>query len=436
MRFDHVRTIAKREYLLRVKGKAFWLSTLGMPLLVLAATILPSLLLSLAPAKERMVVVDATAKIAPELMRKAPEEPSGNKTSEEKAEGAKKESEIELVVEAPQADRARQEKELDRRVLDREISAWIRIDEAALASGKFSYRARSTSGFVTQSVVEHRLSDAVRRARLSAAGLDPARAEELMRDVELDTVRISAEGSQREVGLAGAALAYIIFMMLFVAIQVWGQQVMTGILDEKSSRIVEVLVSAVKPFELMLGKLIGIGSVGLIQFAIWILTSAIVTSPGVSVALAYLPKDVSLPQIGVGAALHLAIFFVLGFFVFSSFYAALGAAFNNIQEAQQMAAPLILLLVVPVFLAPRLINDPDSTLSVVLSLVPIFSPLLMTLRLAIRMPPLWQVLLAEVLTASFVVLMVWASARIYRVGILMYGKKPTFGELARWLRRA
>ncbi|HEV7672825.1 MAG TPA: ABC transporter permease [Thermoanaerobaculia bacterium] len=436
MRLDHVFTIAKREYLLRLKGKAFWLSTLGMPLLVLAATVLPSLLLSLAPAQEKMVVVDVTGKIAPELRRKEAAAPSGEQPPAKKAESPKKESEIEFVVEPPKADRARQAKALDQRVLDGEISAWILIDEAALSSGRFSYRARSTSGFVTQSVVERRLSNAVRRARLAAAGLDPARAEELMQDVELDTVRVSVEGGRLEVGLAGAALAYIVFMMLFVAIQIWGQQVMTGILDEKSSRIVEVLVSAVRPFELMLGKLLGIGSVGLTQFAIWILTAAVVTSPGVAMALAYLPKDVTLPSIGIWTALHLVLFFVLGFFVFSSFYAALGAAFNNIQEAQQMAAPLILLLVVPVFLAPRLINDPDSTLSVVLSLVPIFSPLLMTLRLAIRMPPLWQVLLAEVLTASFVVLMVWASARIYRVGILMYGKKPTFGELARWLRRA
>jgi ABC-2 type transport system permease protein len=431
MRLDHTLSIAKREYLLRVKGKAFWLSTLALPLLVLAATILPSLLLSMSAARERMVVIDRTAKVAPELKRAAAEEPD-----ETKADAKEKKSEIEFVFEAPKANPAQQEKEMDRRVLDREISAWILIDDAALSSGKFSYRARSTSGFVTQSIVERRLARAVQRLRLSQAGVDPARVEELMKSVDLDTVRVSEEGGQREIGLAGAALAYIVFMMLFAAIQVWGQQVMTGILDEKTSRVVEVLVSAVKPFDLMLGKLVGIGSVGLTQFAIWILTSAIVTSPGVAMALAYLPKDVALPQIGVGVAFHIAVFFVLGFFVFSSFYAALGAAFNNLQEAQQTAAPLIFLLVVPVFLAPRLINDPDSTLSVVLSLVPIFSPLLMTLRLAIRMPPLWQVLLAEVLTASFVVLMVWAAARIYRVGILMYGKKPTFGELARWLRRA
>ncbi len=436
MRLDHVFTIAKREYLLRVKGKAFWLSTLGMPVLVLAATVLPSLLLSLSPSTERLVVVDSTGKIAPELARKendgAESEPTGGKRNLSK----KKPSEIELLVEPAAADRARQEKELDRRVLDSEISAWIRIDEAALAAGKFSYRARSTSGFVTQSIVERRLSDTVRRARLAAAGLDPARGDELMRDIALDTVRVSAEGDRREVGLAGAALAYIIFMMLFVAIQIWGQQVMTGILDEKSSRIVEVLVSAVRPFELMLGKLLGIGSVGMTQFAIWILTAAVVTSPGIAMALAFLPEGVTLPAIGLGVAFHLVLFFVLGFFLFSSFYAALGAAFNNMQEAQQMAAPVMLLVMVPVFLAPRVINDPDSTLSVVLSLVPLFSPLLMTLRLAIRMPPLWQVLLAEVLTTGFVILMVWGSARIYRVGILMYGKKPTFAELARWLRRA
>lgn len=433
MRLDHTLSIAKREYLLRVKGKTFWLSTLGLPILVLAATILPSLLLAMSSAKERMVVIDRTGKVAPELKRAAADEPKATPADTKDKE---KKSEIEFVFEAPKADPARQEKELDRRVLDREISAWILIDDAALSSGTFSYRARSTSGFVTQSVVERRLARAVQRLRLAEAGVDPARTEGLMKGVELDTVRVSEEGGRREIGLAGAAVAYIVFMMLFAAIQVWGQQVMTGILEEKSSRIVEVLVSAVKPFDLMLGKLAGIGSVGLTQFGIWILTSAVVTSPAVVTALAFLPKDVALPQIGLWVAFHIVVFFVLGFFLFSSFYAALGAAFNNIQEAQQTAAPLIFLLVVPVFLAPKVINDPDSTLSVVLSMVPIFSPLLMTLRLAIRMPPLWQVLLAEVLTASFVVLMVWASARIYRVGILMYGKKPTFGELARWLRRA
>lgn len=432
MRLDHTLSIAKREYLLRVKGKAFWLSTLGLPILVLAATILPSLLLAMSSAKERMVIVDRTGRVAPELKRAAADEPKAPADPKEKG----KESEIEFVFEAPKPNPAQQEKELDQRVLASEISAWILIDDAALSSGTFSYRARSTSGFVTQSVVERRLARAVQRLRLAEVGVDPARTEELMKGIDLDTVRVSEEGGRREIGLAGAALAYIVFMMLFVAIQVWGQQVMTGILDEKSSRIVEVLVSVVRPFELMLGKLLGIGSVGLTQFAIWILTAAALTAPGVGMAVALLPKDVSLPEIGIGVVLHLIIFFVLGFFVFSSFYAALGAAFNNVQEAQQMAAPLILLLTVPVFLAPKVINDPDSTLSVVLSMVPIFSPLLMTLRLAIRMPPLWQVLLAEILTAGFVFFMVWSCARIYRVGILMYGKKPTFGELARWLRRA
>ncbi len=432
MRLDHTLSIAKREYLLRVKGKAFWLSTLGLPILVLAATILPSLLLAMSSAKERMVIVDRTGKVAPELKRAAADEPKAPTDPKEK----EKTSEIEFVFEAPKPNPAQQEKELDQRVLASEISAWILIDDAALSSGTFSYRARSTSGFVTQSVVERRLARAVQRLRLAEVGVDPARTEELMKGIDLDTVRVSEEGGKREVGLAGAALAYIIFMMLFVAIQIWGQQVMTGILDEKSSRIVEVLVSAVRPFELMLGKLLGIGSVGMTQFAIWVLTAAVVTSPGIAMALAFLPEGVTLPAIGLGAAFHLVLFFVLGFFLFSSFYAALGAAFNNMQEAQQMAAPVMLLVMVPVFLAPRVINDPDSALSVVLSLVPLFSPLLMTLRLAIRMPPLWQVLLAEVLTLGFVVLMVWGSARIYRVGILMYGKKPTFGELARWLRRA
>ncbi|HXU45068.1 MAG TPA: ABC transporter permease [Thermoanaerobaculia bacterium] len=429
MRPDHVFAVARREYMLRIRGKAFWLSTLGLPLFIAAATIVPSLLLSRSPARERLVIVDETGKIAGELRR-------DEGKSDPKLPPSRRPAELDLRFEPARADRAAQDAALDGQVLAEAIDAWIRIDEASLASGKLTYRGRSTSNFLTQELLERRLTDAVRRVRLREAGLDPRRADDLLRGTELETVRVSATGNRREVGLAGAAVAYIIFLMLFVAIQIWGQQVMTGVLEEKSSRIVEVLVSAVKPFDLMLGKLLGICAVGLTQFGIWIATAAVVTAGPIAAMLAFLPEGVSLPPLGVAAVFHLAVFFVLGFLVFASLYAALGAAFNDIREAQQMAGPLIIVLMVPVFLAARIINDPDSPLSIGFSLVPLFAPLLMALRIAIHMPPAWQVLLSEALTAGFVLFMVWACARIYRVGILMYGKKPTLGEIARWVRRA
>jgi ABC-2 type transport system permease protein len=133
-------------------------------------------------------------------------------------------------------------------------------------------------------------------------------------------------------------------------------------------------------------------------------------------------------------ALQFLLFFVLGFFVYASFYAALGAAFNSLQEAQQVAGTLGILFAIPAMLMPMIINAPSSTLSTVMSLIPLFSPVLMPMRIVTETPPAWQVLTAYVLTAAFLTLMVWICGRIYRIGILMYGKKPTIPELLRWVR--
>jgi ABC-2 type transport system permease protein len=252
--------------------------------------------------------------------------------------------------------------------------------------------------------------------------------------VELKTERISASGSRKEVALAGAAFGYILFFMLYITLAIWGQQVMQGVLEEKSSRVIEVIVSAVKPFELMMGKLTGICAVGLTQFGIWLFTFSILTLPGILAAIATLPEGVTLPTLTPFMLLNFFLLFVLGFFVFSTVYAAIGAAFNNVQEAQQVAGVAVFFLVIPVFLMFRIINDPSSTFAVVMSLIPVFTPLLMTLRIALEMPPVWQLLLAYALTLGFLWCAVWACGRIYRVGILMYGKKPTFQELWKWMR--
>jgi ABC-2 type transport system permease protein len=221
-----------------------------------------------------------------------------------------------------------------------------------------------------------------------------------------------------------------------MTIAIWGQQVMTGVLEEKGSRIVEVLVASVRPFDLLMGKLVGICCLGLTQIAIWFATLIALTAPGVVASIAFLPEGVHLPTVTLLLAVNFAIYFVLGFLVFASFYAAIGAAFNNVQEAQQVAAFVVFFLIAPLFLMFRIVNDPDSTLAVVTSLIPPFTPLLMMLRIALQPPPAWQVLLSYVLTLGFLWGMIWLAARIYRTGILMYGKKPTIQEIWRWVRYA
>lgn len=432
MRLENVVVVARREYLQRVRTKGFWIATLILPLFVVAAAVVPSIIMAKSRTEQQVVVVDATGRVAPGLLEKRPDEA--------RPEMMDRVAKFEFLVEKPAGDPQAQRAALDRRVLDKEIDAWIWIDAGVLTGGPVAspveYHAKSVSNFMTQEVLRDDLSSVVQRVRFAEAGLDPDRIGSLSAPVDLETVRVSKDGSRAEGGLAGAAFAYILFLLLYMVLVIWGQQVMQGVLEEKSSRIIEVVLSAVKPFELMMGKLTGICMAGLTQFGIWMVTLAIVSTPGVIASIAGLPEGVKLPTITPAMVLHFILLFILGFFVFSTLYAAIGAAFNNLQEAQQVAGVVVFFLVIPIFLMFPIINDPSSTFAVVISLVPLFTPLLMTLRISLEMPPLWQILLAYALTLGFIVGMVWMCARVYRIGILMYGKKPTVQELWKWIRYA
>jgi ABC-2 type transport system permease protein len=198
--------------------------------------------------------------------------------------------------------------------------------------------------------------------------------------------------------------------------------------------VVEVIISSARPFELMLGKLLGLGGAAFTQFGLWMIALVTLTAPGLISAIASLPEDVGIPSLSVGQALEIVAFFLLGFFVYSTLFAAVGASFNNVQEAQQLAWVPMSMIILPMLFFVPVINDTGGTLAQVLSLIPPLTPMLMPLRVAVEMPPAWEILLALALTAGFVWLMILLCGRIYRVGILMYGKKPTLKEIVRWVR--
>lgn len=426
MRLDKMLVLARREYLVRVKTKGFWIALLALPLFMGAIFVVPTLLIAKTRAELALTLVDATgrglgAAVAADVAERGEESAMAN---------------VEIAVVPAAADREAQAAELDRRLVGEEIDAWIALDEATLAEGRAEYRGRSVSNTLTQRLIERAISSAVREARLADAGYDPAEVAALIEDVELATVRVSESGSRAEAGEAGFAIAYGLFFLLYMVLLIWGQQVLNGVLEEKSSRVVEVIASAARPFDLMMGKLLGIGGAALTQLAVWMVCIAALTAPAVVQSMAFLPEDAGLPEIGVAHVLWVLVFFVLGFFVYSTMYAAVGAAFENLQDAQNMVFLPTFSIVLPVFFIIPVINDSDSMLAVVLSLIPLMTPILMPLRIAVEMPPWWQLLLGAAITGGFVVLMVWLAARVYRVGILMYGKKPTVKELWRWMRYA
>ncbi|HYL04926.1 MAG TPA: ABC transporter permease [Thermoanaerobaculia bacterium] len=441
MRLEHAVIVGRREYLARIRSKGFWIATVAVPAFIGAVVLGPSLLMSKTSTEQRLAVVDATGSgLGQELVEAlAPSGKDGGQAVHRGRRGG--EGQVRFVVRlvppaAGAAAQAAQRAELDAMVRRREIGAWIWIGREDVAANRFEYHAESLSNVITQEALKQRISEVVGKWRLRQAGYDAAKVAALVRPLEAQTVRISATGSRAEGGAAGFFLAFVLFFMLYMGILLYGNQVMQGVLEEKGSRIIEVLAAAVKPTELMLGKLGGICLVALTQLAIWAAAIAVVTTPGLLAALVSMPPEMKLPVLAPSLWLNFFLLFLCGFFLFATFYAMLGAAFNSAQEAQQLAGLPAIFVVAPAVFMVQIINDPDSALSVGLSLVPPLTPLVMMLRIATRMPPLWQLLAAYGLAAAAIAAMIWLCARVYRVGILMYGKKPTLQEIWHWVRRA
>lgn len=415
--------VAKREYVTRIRSKGFWIATVSIPLLMGALMVVPSLIMTTTRAEETIALVDTTGQLGDEIA--AGLERFGAIGGEQAV------FDVELVE--PRDDREALRAELDRRVLEGEISAWAWITREGLEQNRIEYHAESVSNFLTQQVLASQVSEIVRARRLADAGFEVETIARLSRPIGLETVRISEAGSRAEGGVGAFALAIALFVILYTTILLYGNQVMLGVLEEKSSRVVEILLAAVSPVELLGGKLTGICCVALTQLGVWLGTAAVLTAPGV-VTLAFLPEGFELPTLPLPLLMHVVGYFLLGFFLFATFYAMVGAAFNNQQEAQQFSAIGVIFVVAPWMVFMPVLNDPDSTLAVVTSLFPLFTPLLMVLRMAVEMPPVWQIALSYLLTLAACAGMVFLAARVYRVGILMYGKKPSPREIWRWIR--
>jgi ABC-2 type transport system permease protein len=264
--------------------------------------------------------------------------------------------------------------------------------------------------------------------RLAGAGLDPAKVNDLTRELNLKRIRVSETGEREDKG-AATFLALILLMILYISILLWGQAVLTSVIEEKTSRVVEVMASGVPTTTLLLGKLLGVGGAGLTQFLAWALSLFVV-----SLASAGSIGSFTMPEITPLMLVSFVAFFLLGFFFYAALYAAIGASVNTVQEAQGLVFPVMLPIILAMVCWPAVLQSPDGPLAVTVSMIPGMSPLIMFLRIVVLTPPLWQIALSIALLVLGILAVVWVAARVYRVGILMYGKRPTFPELMRWVR--
>ena len=421
---NRILAIIRREYLERVRTKAFWISTLVVPFFLGAVMILPAYLAARGGGEFSVAVIDLSGRFFDPIRDEIDRLLAGD---DEKLS-------VTLVLQDPGPDPVATRERLKNEVQNKRFDGVLVIPATMPDEGQPEYVAPNVAAFKLLSVLERSVNSVMVADRLTGAGLDPDQVRELTHRVGLKTLKLGKGGEETRDQGQSFMLAYIFVMIIYMTVLMYGIYVMRGVLEEKSSHVVEVIISTVKPFELMLGKILGIGAVGLTQFLIWSVLMAAVSAPGMVSAMGM--GDIGLPTIPVQLLVFFVVYFVLGFLLYGTLYAGVGAAFDTEQEAQNFQGLVTMLLIVPMVLMIQIINQPDGTLAVVLSLFPFFTPMLMFLRLTLVPVPAWQVAASVVLMVAAILACTWIVAKIYRVGILMHGSKPKLKDLIRWVREA
>ncbi|WP_306353008.1 ABC transporter permease [Flavobacterium sp. '19STA2R22 D10 B1'] len=428
--------IIKREFIAKVRNKSFIVMTFLSPLLIVAMSVLIGYLAHMNEGNVKQIAVhDAsgffkgdfknTKEIAYHDVSSSSLESIKDSVAKEKYEG---------VIYVP--------KSSDVKALAKNIQ-YISNDSPSLS-------------FIGS--VEHIVEEKLTRINFANSGLDYDLVEKTRADVNIGLSKISGEESIKglnEIKLAiGVFFGYLIMMFIII----YGNMVMRSVIEEKTNRIIEIIISSVKPFQLMMGKIIGTSLAGILQFTIWAIVGFVLLI-GLSTFFGIQPGQTALVQpemmdaakegMNSTAQMYLAelwnlpiatilvaflIYFIGGYFLYSSFYAAIGAAVDSETDTQQFLLPILLPLMLAVYVGfLTVLNDPHGTIATVFSIVPLTSPIVMMMRIPFRVP-WWQLALSITLLFGTFFAVVWFAAKIYRIGILMYGKKPTYKELFKWLK--
>lgn len=417
-------SVIKREYIQIVRTKGFIIGTILGPVLMASFIVVPIVISTVSVGQqEKIGVIDLSQEIFGAL--------------DKKLDHRLKDGTRRYLLEkyGPSADPEMLRKDLNKRVLDRELSAYIFIPKNISEGGSAEYVSQHVSDFDKLKNINEALNSVVIENRLKKEGLDPGKIAQYIRRVEFKTIKVTKKGEEEETG-GTFLISYLLVIILYMTLFFYGAIIMRGVIEEKTSRVVEIVLSSLKPFELMAGKILGIAAVGFTQYAIWAIFGFSASRYSRSLISSFFPSasGFKLPSIPPYIFIYFVVFFILGYFLYGTVYAAIGSMVNSEKEAQQLLFPVTMFLIVPILLMMFVMRAPNSTFSVVLSLIPFFAPILMLLRICVFMPSFIQVGGSIVILLLTIFLMVWLTAKIYRVGILMYGKRPSFQEIIKWIR--
>ncbi len=435
---NHLPLIIKREYLTKVKNRSFIIMTFLSPLIMIALIAVVAYLSQLNNDKKRFIsVLDET-----EYLKDVFQNTSN--TTYTFLNGLSLEDAKALV------------KEKD----DYGLLHIAKVDSLVDVSEHVKFYSEESPSLTVISGIERKIEKRLREMKLQQDGVSLAQIEASKISVDIEQESFEGEKSSKIDNIIKLAFGGIAGYLLFMFIIIYGNMIMRSVIEEKTSRIIEVIISSVKPIQLMMGKIIGTSLAGVTQFAIWVMLGGVllvVVSSifGIDMSQASSQQQELMNQAmqaeGAQAMaenlinsinnlplLNLVIafmfFFIGGYLLYSSLYAAIGAAVDNETDTQQFMLPILMPLILAVYVGVfTVIEDPHGTVSTVFSFVPLTSPVVMLMRIPFGVP-IWQQLLSLFLLIGTFIFAVWFAAKIYRVGILMYGKKPTYKELFKWLK--
>lgn len=414
-----LKIIVAREYLERVKRKSFIISTILMPLFMVAMMALPTVLLLLSGPEEcKIGVIDDSGKIAQTLQ--GGDEISFVSITDQTFEQAKDNSEFDAFL-------------------------VIGPDVVANPNASITFYTQGAPSIQTEQFVASQIENTIETIRINNSGVENLR--DIMKsvkvEVDMKTFRLDQEEETATSSMLSYAMGFLATFILYMFIMLYGNMVMNSIIEEKNNRVLELVVTSVNPTWLMMGKIIGVGLVALTQMLVWaviilicsawvlpMLTAMASNADGSMMAAMSQLTDVGFMS---EYLLYLILFLVGGYFFYASIYAAIGSAVDNLQDASQLQTVAVLPIILAFVISMTVVNDPNSTLAMWTSFIPFTSPMVMMARMPFGIAG-WQMAVSIVVLYAGFVGMVWVAAKIYRVGIFMYGKKPTFGDLMRWVR--
>ncbi len=429
--------VMKREFLEFVQTKTFMIGTLLGPLLMAGFIALEVFILTRTGGGDyTLTVVDQSGaniggRFAGTLPGIASSIPLGKPTSY-KTQVINEPANLQEVTDS-----------LEQRIAADSLDGYLLIPSGILAGDEASYHGRNATSQTVTNTLRLALQTTVQSARLTAQGIDPASVAGALKPVRLDAEKTGGKGVSGSAE-GGQMIGFFMAFAIYLVVLLYGAAIMNGVLEEKRDKIVEVIVSSLRARDLMLGKVLGIAGAGLLQMMVWVITVGLVLAYAGSIATilnlgpekaqAFNQVSQMLPDVPLSVGIVFLLFFAGGFFIYSTLYATIGSIATTNQEAQQLIFPAMMPLIIGFFMSMVAVENPDSTMSKVASLIPFTSPLVMPIRVVGGSASTAEIALAIALLIVTGLGILWVAAKIYRVGIFATGKRPTMAELGRWLR--